>query len=211
MTTTTEAMNAALSAQEEIRTLEAERVQMQQDSAAIALRVAEIQQTAGALKVKFSRGDAGAGATLQKLDGELVDLGHRRDGLRLSLESLEQKMAPLHRTHRELAEAADQERQNREVQALSRDAERLANEIIEHWRKGCGAGYALTQLVTEATARNLDELHRSQVLGACSKAGEMILKASADVVNEHWMVAPYSGFRPLQIVAADPAGRRRVG
>lgn len=209
-TVTTEAMNAALSAQEEIRSLEAERVKLQQSSAALALRVGEIERTSGGLQIKFSRGDAGAGAALQKLDVELADLRHKRDGLRLSLENLEQRMAPLHTRTRELAIAADAERQAREVQDLSRTAERLAGEIIKNWRAACSAGFQLTRLVDEATARNLDTLHRSQVLGACSKANESILKASADVVNQNWLISPY-GFIPLQIVAADPAGRRKNG
>ena len=87
--------------------------------------------------MSFRAGSAGAGSALQQLDVELADLRHKREGIRLSLENLENKMAPLHMRTRELAIAADEERQAREVQDLSRTAERLTGEIIDHWRRGC--------------------------------------------------------------------------
>jgi hypothetical protein len=207
----TQAMLDALEVQNRITSLEKQDVELQAEDSKIGTLIAEINGAARGLRIKLARGDVQAGKALADSDRQLLELAHRREGVRLSREDLRKLIAPLHAEAQQRAEVADQERQGREVQALSRDAERLTNEIIEHWRKGCGAGYALTQLVTEATARNLDELHRSQVLGACSKAGEMILKASADVINEHWLVAQYGGFRPLSIVAANPAGAKRMG
>jgi chromosome segregation ATPase len=206
-TTTTDAMNAVLSAQDEIRALEAARVKLNQDSAEIAIRVAEIRKTTGALQIKRARGDTDTGATLQKLDGELADLSHKREGLRLSLENLEQKMAPLHMRTRELAIAADMERQGREVARISNNIEKRINSAIAHHRDACADYYYIAQAPDEATAANLDASHRSMVLSAIERANNLVVKATAEIVNANWQRAAY-GPRPLQIVAANPAGGR---
>jgi len=204
---TTDALCASQEAQDKITGLESQRTQLQRDSAVLSMRLAEIIRQSAELKIKFSRGDAAAGVTLEKLDREVLELGHKREGIQLSLSRLEAQLAPLHAEARQLAEAADLERQDREVADFTQTAGRLLDSIIRQWRGACSDAYKLTLMVEEGlTVRNLSGTHKSQILGALATANERLVKASADIVNERWVVASPHRFRSLTIVAANPAG-----
>jgi hypothetical protein len=207
-TTTTQAMNAAQEAQDRITALEAERVHLQENSGALSTRVAEIGMLSGKLKMRFARGDASAGTALEKLDRELLEINHRRDGLCLSLDDLEKTMAPLHRIARERAEAADVERQDREVSEFAKMSQQRTDAIIAQWRGACRDAFDLMWMVEQAvtSGRNLDETHRSQILSKLEQINNRFVRESTAVVNEGWKFCRADQFRSLAIVPARKAG-----
>jgi hypothetical protein len=68
---------------------------------------------------------------------------------------------------RELAQVADQQRQDDSVVGFEKNVERLSREIIEGWVKACRDAYELLIATDEAIhSGNLAAEHRGRILGA---------------------------------------------
>ena len=84
-------------------------------------------------------------------------------------------------------------------------AENLSKQVIDGWVKACRDAYELVVVVDNAVhAGNLDDVHKSQVLGINERVNELFQRESLRPVNESWVRRESHLFRRMLIVAARP-------
>jgi hypothetical protein len=142
---------------------------------------------------------------LDTLDRERSEIVRRREGLQILVERLAARQAPLQAKARQLAQIADQQRQDDEVEKFQRAAEKLSRQVIEHWRRACSEAFELTALIDEAIAgRGIDADHRSQVLSTNERLNRLFLAEGLKPVNEAWPRRESHLFRRMAVVVARP-------
>jgi chromosome segregation ATPase len=191
--------------QTQITALQDERLRLEAQSRRHSEQIVAIDAEAAGLNQKLVAGDATMGAALDVLDVRRVDSVRKVEGIKQVIANLEARLAPLARQARELAQIADQQRQDVEVAAFEKKAEQLSKEIIEGWQTACMRSYEMVSLIEEAIAgRGLDADHRSQVLSINEKLNNFFLKASLEPVNAGWVRKETHLTRRLNVQAARP-------
>src|SRR6266852_7668105 len=104
-------------AQAQMDTLAADRARLQAWATRMEARIVAIDAESNALKPQLlaADGNAAANAVLDSLDSERIQAIRKLDGIKLAIAGVEQKLSPLQGRARELAQAADAERQDQAV------------------------------------------------------------------------------------------------
>ncbi len=198
-------------AQDRLNELQRERDRMAAQSRELAERVAEISGESDHAKLRLATGlgdEEKCREKLNALDLERARLQQKLDGCALAIKELEGRISILSETARELAQAADQERQQEVVENFQDVAYRLSRRVIATWRQACAEAFELSMLVDQTTAMarsgGLDHDHASAVLAANEKLSSYFQTESLRLVNENWPRHESHLFRRLQIRAARP-------
>lgn len=196
------------SIQTELNCVQADRSRLEEESRILAERLSVNAAQSEEAKLQMASCAGGSGdttATLDALDRERVELQRRREGIQLRLDRLAQRQAPLQARARQVAQIADQQRQDDAVEKFQATAEQLSKQVIDGWLRACRDSYELVVTVEDAVhAGNLDDVHRSQILGINERLNVLFQREGLRVVNESWVRRESHLFRRMQIVAARP-------
>ncbi len=191
--------------QAEITKLQQERASLEGQSRGHSELIAALDLESIALKEKLAAGEVSVTPLLDALDRKRTESTRKLDGIRYSISNLETQMAPLARRARELAQVVDQLRQDEVVKFFQETAAQLSKQVIDGWVKACRDAYELVVVVDNAVhAGNLDDVHRSQVLGINEKLNVLFQQEGLRPVNEAWVRHESHLFRRMAVVAARP-------